>query len=157
MAASKKPRKPHRKCWNAGGVLLKSEPWKVRAVFGPLEAILDQLEQHGTVDIAGNGAPIFKDQGEGEWYCTVTALHGVIEAYEIHERRHRRQLGLEPLRVLANKLKYGMPIFDSDTQACRAALQRMRAETLQMTSDYAKQLINDFRIKEELEKVEEAA
>lgn len=58
MAASKKPRKPHRKCWNAGGVLLKSEPWKVRAVFGPLEAILDQLEQHGTVDIAGNGAPV---------------------------------------------------------------------------------------------------
>lgn len=112
-----------------------------------------QLERDGTVDAADNGAPVFKDEVDGHWYCTVSALNGVIEAYEIHERRYGRNLSLEPLRQLSNKLKYGMPIFESDTKAARASLNRMRIETMQMTADYAKQLIKDFQIKEALEKV----
>ena len=153
MAGNKRPRKQHRPSWNAGGVLLKSEPWKLRAVFRPLECILDQLERDGTVDVTPSGVPIFKDSGDGNWYCTVTALNGVIEAYEIHERRHQRPLNLEALRVLSNKLKYGMPIFDSDTKSARGCLDRMRSETMLMTADYAKQLIKDFQIKEALERV----
>ena len=137
--------------------MLKSQPWKMKAVFGPLESILDQLEQNGTVDCATDGAPIFKDQNDGHWYCTVSALNGVIDAYEIHERRHGRLLNLGPLRKLSNKLKYGMPIFEGDTQECRACLQRMRLETMQMTAGYAKQLIKDFQIKEALETIQEAA
>lgn len=156
MSVSKKPRKSHRPAWNSGGVLLKSQPWKMQAVFGPLESILDQLERDGTVDIAGNGAPIFKDQNDGHWYCTVSALNGVIDAYEIHERRFSRSLNLEPLRRLSNKLRIGMPIFESDTKDSRACLARMRVETMRMTADYAKQLIKDFQIKEALEKTQEA-
>lgn len=157
MAGNKKPRKQHRPGWNSGGVLLKSQPWKMKAVFGPLESILDQLERDGTVDCATNGAPVFKDNVDGHWYCTVSALNGVIEAYEIHERRYNRTLGLEPLRILSNKLQYGMPIFESDTKAARECLVRMRVETMQMTADYAKQLTKDFQIKEALEKLQEAA
>jgi len=157
MAGNKKPRKKRVKFWNSGGVTLKSQPIKMRLVFGPLESIIDQLEREGTVDCATNGTPIFKDDCDGHWYCTVSALNGVIDAYEIHERRHGRSLNLEPLRVLSNKLSYGMPIFESDTTAARACLGRMRAETMQMTSDYAAQLIKDFQIKEALEKVQVAA
>jgi len=154
MAGTKRPKKQHRRSWNAGGVLLKSQPWKIQAVFSPLEQILNQLEQDGTIDTAAtDGVPIFKDSSDGAWYCTVSALNGVIEAYEIHERRYGRTLALEPLRVLSNKLKYGMPIFQSDTTAARACMARMRVETMQMTADYAKQLIKDFQIKEALEKV----
>jgi hypothetical protein len=153
MAGNKKPRKQHQKRWNSGGVTLKTELHKVRAVFAPLEAILDQLEQNGTIDTAGDGMPIFKDRRDGRWYCTVTALNGVIEAYEIHERRHKRFLGLDPLRQLSNKLRYSMPIFESDTKAARECLMRMRMETVLMTADYAKQLIKDFQIKEALEKL----
>ena len=157
MAGNKKPRKTHRKTWNAGGIKLKAQPIKMKAVFGPLESILDQLERDGTVDCANNGAPVFKDEVDSHWYCTVSALNGVIDAYEIHERRHGRTLNLAPLRILSNKLKYGMPVFEVDTAAARACLNRMRVETMQMTSDYAKQLINDFQIKEALEKIQEAA
>lgn len=153
MAGNRKTRKKHRPGWNSGGVKLKAQPTKIRAVFGPLESILDQLERDGTVDCATNGAPVFKDDLDGHWYCTVSALNGVIEAYEIHERRFKREINLEPLRQLSNKLKYGMPIFESDTKEARACLARMRIETMQMTSDYAKQLIKDFQIKEALEKV----
>ncbi len=152
MGASTKPRKAYQPRWNAGGVKLRSQPWKVAAVFGPLEAILDQLEQHGTIDVAANGTAIFKDAVDGTWYDSAVAILGVVEAYEIHERRHQRKLELEPLRRLANMLGYGMRITGADTAAARACLARMRAETVEMTSDYAKGLIRDFKIKEEIEK-----
>lgn len=155
MAGSKKSRRGavRRKSWNAGGVLLKSEPWKIHAVFNPLEAIIDQLEQDETIDVTPGGVAIFQDRKDGCWYDSVVAIMGVVEAYELHEVRNNRVINLEPLRQLANKLKYGMSIFSSDTEAVRACLKRMRVETMQMTADYAKQLIQDIQIKEELEKV----
>jgi len=157
MSRSQKPRRPHRHAWNAGGVLLKAQPWKIKLVFGPLEAIIDQLEQEGTITTSASGTPMFQDSAAGHWYCSVSALNGVIEAYEIHERRYNRALGLDPLRVLTNKLQYGTPIFESDTRAARACLARMRLETAQMTSEYAKGLVRDFQIKEALERVREVA
>ena len=153
MGNSTKPRKSHRRGWNAGGVKLRSQPWKVAAVFNPLEAIINQLEREGTIDVAGDGTAIFKDAIDGHWYDSSVAISGCVEAYEIHERRHNRDLQLDPLRQLANMLKYGMPITSTNTAAARACLSRMRAETIEMTSDYAKQLIKDFQIMEELQKV----
>lgn len=154
MAASKKRiKKPHRRTWNAGGVLLKSEPWKIHAVFAPLESIIDQLEQDETIDVTPGGVAIFQDRKDGCWYDSVVAIMGVVDAYELHEVRNKRVINLDPLRQLANKLKYGMSIFPSDTEAVRACLKRMRVETMQMTADYAKQLIQDIQIKEELQKV----
>lgn len=155
--SSKKPRTKKYSPRKAGDVKLKFQPWKIRFVFQPLVNILDQLEQDGTVNTSASGTPMFKDEKDGHWYCTVSALNGVIDAYEIHERRHDRDLGLEPLRILSNKLQYGMPVFESDTESVRACLSRMRQETMQMTADYAKQLIKDFQIKEALENVMEAA
>jgi hypothetical protein len=154
MAANKKPRhKPHLARWNGDGIKLRAQPWKVAAVFNPLEAILDQLEQHGTIDATPSGVAIFKDAIDGHWYESSVALMGVVDAYEIHERRTGRTIDLAALAQLANKLKYDMPIFSDDTRACRACLVRMKVETIQMTAGYAKQLIKDFQIKEEMEKV----
>ena len=153
MGTSTKPRKGHRRAWNNGGVKLRSQPWKVAAVFNPLESIINQLEREGTIDIARDGTAVFKDANDGNWYDSSVAILGVVDAYEIHERRHQRTLGLEPLRRLSNLLKYGMPIFEKDTRAARECLHRMRAETIEMTADYAKQLIKDFQLMEELQKV----
>lgn len=134
-------------------IKLKMQPWKVRAVMAPLESILDQLENEGTIDVAGSDVAVFKDLTDGHWYDSAAALMGVVEAYEIHEIRSGRQLNMEPMRQLAKKLEYGMPIFDSDTKSVRECLARMKAETLEMTAGYARDLIKDFQIKEELEKV----
>ncbi|OGB23334.1 MAG: hypothetical protein A3I66_01325 [Burkholderiales bacterium RIFCSPLOWO2_02_FULL_57_36] len=133
----------------ADEVKLKAQPWKVAAVFNPLIAILDQLEQHGTIDETTSGQAIFKNV-DGEWFDSTAAILGVVEAYEIHETRTGRLLGLDPLRQLANKLQYGMSIFANETEACRACLSRMKAETIEMTAGYARDLIKDFQIKEEL-------
>lgn len=152
MAGQKKRNKKYRPRLAGDTIKLKMQPWKVAAVFGPLESILDQLEQHGTIDVAGD-RPVFRDHNDGHWYDTPAALVGVIGAYEIHEVRTGRPLQLEPLRRLANKLQYGMPVFSSDTEDCRACLVRMKAETIEMTAGYARDLIKDFQIKEALEQV----
>lgn len=152
MSATKKRNKKYRPK-PAGDRLLKTQLWKVAAVFNPLEAILDQLETAGTIDVTTCGKPIFKDAVDGRWYETPTAIMGVVDAYQMHQERLEIDLGLEPLRQLANKLNYDMPIFQADTEACRACLARMKAATLNMTSDYARQMIVDFQIKEELQKL----
>lgn len=130
-------------------IKLKAQPWKVAAVFNPIIAIIDQLEEQGTIDETTSGQAIFRNH-EGDWYDSAAAILGTVEAYEIHETRTGRPLGLDPLRPLANKLQYSMPIFDSDTKAVRGCLTRMKAETLEMTAGYARDLIKDFQIKEEL-------
>ena len=134
-------------------IKLKMQPWKIKAVFDPLLAIIEQLEREGTKDVAPDGTAIFKDHVDGCWYDSHVALIGVCEAYEIHELRSGMPLNMEPLRRLANKLKYDMPVFESDTQDVRACFDRMRAATLEMTAGYARELVRDTQIQEKLQEV----
>jgi hypothetical protein len=135
-------------------IKLKMQPWKVKAVFDPLYAIIDELEQDGTVNIESTtGNAIFKDPIEGQWHDMYAALMGVLDAYEIHEKRVGRVLAMEPLRQLADKLKNGDELYEEDTVAVRACLARMRAETLEMTAGYARDLVKDMQLQEEMLKV----
>jgi hypothetical protein len=153
MSAKAKRNKKYRPR-SEGQRLLKTQPWKIAAVFNPLEAILNQLEQQGTIDVETyTGRPIFKDHNDGHWYESPVAIMGVVDAYAIHEQRRGIDLDMAPLRQLAKKLDVGMPIFPSDTASCRECLKRMKAETMTMTADYARGLIVDFQIKEELQKI----
>lgn len=156
MASSKRTKKA-RKPWNPDNALLKTQPWRIKAVFDPLLAIVDQLERDGTKDVTNGGTAIFKDAVDGHWYESCTAIIGVVEAYEIHEKRAGIKINLEPLRRLAKKLEYDMVIFPSDTQDCRACFDRMRKESLGMTVGYARELIRDTQIQEQVEKLKEAA
>lgn len=152
MSRKRKTRdKIYRPGWTTASVKLKTQPWRVAAVFDPLYAMIDQLEQHGTIDVVGGGQAVFKYM-DGSWYDTHNAILGFIEAYEIHEARTGISLALEPLRQFANKLKYQMPVFQADTDAVRACLARCKAATNEMTAGYAQELLNDFAIKEELQK-----
>ncbi|MFJ2989971.1 hypothetical protein ACIPF8_19060 [Collimonas sp. NPDC087041] len=153
MTATKKRNKPYRAKSLGENIKLKMQPWKVNAVFGPLLAIIDQLEQDGTIDTTARGQAVYCDRSDGVWYDSSIAIMGVVEAYEIHERRTGCVLTLDPLRQLANKLKYAAPVFPADTLAVRECLSRMRTETIEMTAGYARDLIKDFQIMEELQKV----
>ncbi|AHB08507.1 hypothetical protein U875_14155 [Pandoraea pnomenusa 3kgm] len=157
MSRQKKPRnKRYSPGRNGCGVRLRAELWKVAAVFGPLEQILDELEGEGTVSATLNGTPIFQDTNDGCWYEMVPALTGFIDAYEIHESRCGRAMPLEPLRLLARKLDVGMPLFDTDTVPARAALATLKAETMNMRADYARDLVQTVRIQVEQEQAREA-
>ncbi|WP_039788591.1 hypothetical protein [Herbaspirillum huttiense] len=138
-------------------IKLKMQPWKVKAIMDPLLAIIDQLEQDGTIDVAGNGTAVFKDQGDGHWYDSAVAIGGVVEAFEIHETRIGQDLHLDGLRKLGKALEYGMPIDHHQTAAARESLQHIRAASLEMTAGYARDLIKDFQIKEGLQEAAKAA
>lgn len=156
MSRSQKPRKPYRPRWNLGGIKIRSEPWRVAAVFDPLEAILDGLERDGEVTTTCDGTPIFRDMNDGHYYETAPALEGIIDAFHTHSLRQNRPMPLEPLRVLARKLRYAMPLEMSDIKAARAAVKVLRAESMEMTLRYANDLIRTTQIRIELDEKEAA-
>lgn len=135
-----------------GGVKLSTQPWRVVAVFGPLEAILQQIEQDGTVTTDKQGMPIFRDNNDGCWYATTPAIEGIIDAYQTHEHRSGRPMPLDSLRRLASKLEYASPLTLGDCAAVKRDLTVLRRETMSMTLDYAASLVRTTQIKIELER-----
>lgn len=156
MSQSQKPRKPYRPKWNMGGVKMRSEPWRVAAVFDPLEAILDGLERDGEVTTTRDGTPIFRDMNDGCYYETAPALEGIIDAFATHAVRQHRPMPLEPLRVLARKLRYAMPLEMADVAAARQSVKALRAESMEMTLRYANDLVKTTQIRIELDEREAA-
>lgn len=134
-------------------VLLKYEPWRLNLVFDPLTAILDQLEQEGTITTSGAGQPMFLDASDGRWYDTAAALRGFIEMYEMYEIRYATPLPLEPLRILLAKIEGDQLIDSFDTASVRAAASVMRLASMRMTVGEARELVDDYNLKEELENV----
>ncbi|MGT2507885.1 hypothetical protein [Cupriavidus basilensis] len=155
MSRQKKPRrKAYRPCWNGGGAKLRAEPWKVEAVFGPLERILDAIDRDGCVTATKDGVPVFQDCNDGDWYEMAPAIEGVVAAYEIHAKRQARELPLQPLKRLVMMLRYAMPLQQSDVDAARASIATLRHESMEMRADYARDLVRTTQVRIELDKQE---
>lgn len=147
--------KPRNKVYHprpAGARTLRTQPWKLRNVFQPLEDILNQMEASGFSDADRRGTPIFRSQKDSCWYTSAPAINGVADAYQIHAQRSGRAMPVEPLRRVANKLHYGSMLFASDLAAMRAALAVLRNETMDMTEDYAHSLLQTVCVQVELER-----
>lgn len=142
---------------NRDGLKVKFEPWRASLVFDPLEAILDQLEQEGTLTVDAEDTAIAKDPHDGKWYSTAAALQGIIEAFEIRERQSGVDGRLGPLRALTERIEKGEEIDNRDTAAARASAIHLRAIVMDMTIGEARQLVNDYNTREILERVEAAA
>lgn len=144
MSASKKRIKRY-KPRDPDSVKLKFQLWKVAAVVNPIKAIITELEQAGTINTI-NDEPVFS--AGGDWYQSSAALLGVVEAYEIHERRTGADLHLDGLRKLANTFAYRMNQSAAHIEAAKVSLHHIQAATLEMTAGYAKELLRDFHISE---------
>lgn len=60
---------------------------RIANTLQPIEKIMTQLEQYGTVDCV-QGRPVYQDQSDGNWYETSPAILGVVDFMEIHEARN---------------------------------------------------------------------
>lgn len=136
-----------------GSQLLRNQRWKIRNVFGPLDSILKELAEAGTINVDQRGTPIIFD-AEGQPCEVVPALNGIICAYEIHEGRSGRAMPLEPLRILANKLHASMPVMPEDVRAAQAAVSALRNETMDMRADYAASLIRSTQVRIEMDRLQ---
>ncbi|MNT24732.1 hypothetical protein D3C72_1602240 [compost metagenome] len=154
--ASKRAKKVYRPR-PQGGAKLSTQPWRVSAVFGPLEAVIRQIEQSGTVTTDVQGMPIFKDANDGTWYATCPAIEGIIDAYATHEMRSGRAMPLESLRRFAKKLEYSSPLTEDDCAAVKRDVAALRRETMAMTLDYAASLVRTTQIKIEFDNQERRA
>lgn len=136
--------------------LLKTQPWKVVTVFGPIERILHRLEADGTIDVAGAHV-VFKEDGRGGWYDAVAALRGVIQFHELAASRHNLPINVQALVKFANKLEVGAPIFERDIAEVRVCIAACKRQALQLRVSQATDIVDTIRISMELDKIKEAA
>jgi hypothetical protein len=136
-----------------GARTLRTQPWKLRNVFQPLEDILAQMEANGFSDADQHGTPIFKSAKDSCWYTSAPAIHGVADAYDIHAARSGRAMPTEPLRRIADKLHAGSMVYPADVAAMRAVIAVLRTETMDMTEDYAHSLFQVVATQVELERI----
>jgi hypothetical protein len=127
-------------------------PWKVDAVWAPLERMLARLEIDGTVDTA-MGKPVLHDDANRGWYEIAPAIEGIAQFHEIAATRHGWQIDLRPLHKLAAKLRHGSPVFAADIAAVRACADRCKRHAMQMTGREAEDVLQTVRISIQMEQV----
>lgn len=120
-------------------------------VFGPIQAVIDQIERDGTVTTNRRGTPIFRD-GDGQWYCTATAIQGVVEHCEMWCTRHGRMLPLDSLSEFQRFIKYSAPITESLLARLRRDLPIIQSAMAKGNPDDMLDLLMQVKIRDELEK-----
>lgn len=136
--------------------LLRLMPWKIAAVFGPIERILHRIEADGTVDAAGRQI-VFREDGRGGWYDAVAALRGVIEFHEIATSRHGLPADVSGLTRLANKLDTATPIFLSDIESARASIDSCKRQAMSLRLSQSTDIVRTLQISMQLQRLGKAA
>ncbi len=132
--------------------LLKHQPWRIFAVFHPLESVLDRLEREGTVDAVGRQI-VFREESRGELYDLPAALRGVIEFHQLAEVKYSIDGETGAMEKFANKLEYGMPVFESDIAAVRENIATCKRQAMALRVSQATALIDAVRIGAEVDRL----
>ena len=132
--------------------LLKHQPWRIFAVFHPLESVLDRLEREGTVDTVGRQI-VFREESAGELYDLPAALRGVIEFHQLAEVKYSIDGETGAMEKFANKLEYGMPVFESDIAAVRENIATCKRQAMALRVSQATALIDAVRIGAEVDRL----
>lgn len=127
-------------------------PWKMTAVFAPIEQIISGIRSSGTVD-AAKGAPVFQEHMKGGWYEMVPALAGVIHFHEIALSRHQLPVELDGLRRLSAKLDKDAPLFDTDLDAAEASIVSCKRQATALTVDEAQDILDTIRMSIAMDKI----
>jgi hypothetical protein len=119
---------------------MATQPWRVVAVFHPIERILHRIESDGTID-ACQGQPVFYEHGKAGWYEFVGAIRGLIHFHELAAERLNEPAAVAGMVRLANKLDTGAPLFESDLQRCRESIAECKRQALSLTIRMADELL----------------
>lgn len=147
-SANRRPYQPRR-------LKLSTQPWKIEAVFGPIDRILHRLEADCTIDSA-QGRPVFHEDTRGGWYDVVEAVRGVIEFHQLAEARHGIAADVDGLIRFANKLHAGAPVFEQDLALVRANVDTCKRQAGRLLLDEAHDIVQTIRISMELDKLKPA-
>ena len=132
--------------------LLRTVPWRVAAVFSPLERVLHRLEADGTVESSGRQI-VFKEDSKGGYYDLPAALRGVVEFHRIAESRHQLPVEVDAMERFANKLEFGSPLFEQDLADVRANINSCKAQALRLRVSQADAIIRTVQIGAEIDRL----
>jgi hypothetical protein len=133
---------------------LRTEPWRIAAVFAPIEAILDEIAKTGQVQALRNGAPVFYLAAENTWYETAPAVVGICDLFDALTVRTGQTYPTEPLSQFAKRLSYSMPLTREDIDAALAVLPALRAAAGNLTVAEGQSLTLTTQIRVEIEQLQ---
>jgi len=119
-------------------------------VFGPLLAVIDQIEREGTITVSRKGTAMFQD-GDGNWYATAPALKGLIDQCEMWCVRHDKTLPLASVRELTRLVEYTMNIPESLMLRLRRDLPVLQGALARADAEDMLDILRQVEIKEALE------
>ncbi len=132
--------------------LLRVQPWRVMAVFQPLERVLARLEIDGTVDTDGRQV-VFKEGTREDWYDLPAAIRGVAQFHEL-AGRHGVTVDVTPLERFANKLEADSPIFERDIAKVRECIDACRQQALRLRVSQAVEILKTVQISAAMDDLE---
>ena len=132
--------------------LLRHVPWKIAAVFFPLERVLSRIEIDGTVETAGRQV-VFHEDSKNGWYDLVAALRGVIQFHDLAASRHSLPIDLSAMVRFANKLEAGSPIFESDIEAMKTCINACKQQAMKLRVSEATSIVDTVRISAEMDRL----
>lgn len=129
--------------------LLRTQPWRVMAVFTPVERMLDRMEIDGTVETNGDQV-VFMEHGNGEWFDLPAALNGLVEFHELATEKHGVPASTAALTKLASDLHDGNPIFEADIAAVRRDIASCKHQALKLRISQAADIVRTIQIRSEI-------
>lgn len=100
---------------------------KMANALHPIEEILDQIENSGTLTVDDRGVAVFRDHVEGGMWETAPALRGVREFFEMWATRHGKPLNLAAFDTFIDLVDKVQPISDADLCAMQVQFLLLRS------------------------------
>ena len=155
MPRSKKPRRKYNPA-RIQNISNKPRLDSVYMLFNPLYTILERLESDGIESV--NDKPIFQ-AFDGSWCEVYKALIGWADCFERIGNNEGMPFDGEPLRRFAHKIKYNIPLSNSDIETFRSKIDETRRIFMSLPVSATKRHAQTEQIAIELErlKIKEAA
>lgn len=147
MSRTKKPRKKYRPKDIRAPMLIGAS-----LVVSPIEAIFDQINTDGTVNVDKFGTPQFLAT-DGIWYATAPALEGLVYHLEMLSARRNIELPIEPVRQLRIAMEYSVPVTDTLLDKLKQALPVIRHTLSFADPDEQIDILRSAQIKYEFERL----
>ena len=133
--------------------LLRCQPWKIHAVFDPIDQVIARLEADGTVETDGRVIS-FYDAASNERYDLVAALLGIVEFFELAAGRgYIPEPDQTGLKKLAMKLWHDTPLFDADVAKAKAEVATLKRTSGTLRASAAADLIKSIQIADAMERM----
>lgn len=147
MAKSQKPRKAYKPRTIRAHMLIGAS-----LVVSPIEAIFEQINTDGTVNVDKRGTPQFRAT-DGLWYETAPALEGLVYHLEMLCARRKIELPIKPIKELQIAMEYSVPVSGLLMQKLKAALPVIRQTLSFADPDEQIDILRSAQIKFEMERI----